>query len=85
MSSILLEKLELMRCVLLCILETLDGGFYLREFLEGLKVPVAMLCMLLRLLEAVEGRSIWCLEISIVKFYYHSGKALVFCRSSCGL
>src|SRR5947207_15915968 len=41
-----LEMLEGMRCVLLCMLEAVEGGFCLLE---------AMRCMLLCMLEAVEG------------------------------
>jgi len=43
---------SLIRCVLLCMLEAVEGGFCLLEVLE---VPEVMRCMLLRMLEAVEG------------------------------
>ena len=44
--------LEAVRCVLLCMLKAVEGGFCLLEVLE---VPEVMRCMLLRRLEAVEG------------------------------
>jgi len=36
--------LEMMRCVLLCILEVVEGRFYLLEVLEALEVPEMMCC-----------------------------------------
>ena len=44
--------LEVMACVLLCILEAVEGALCLPEVLD---VPEAMRCMLLCMLEAVEG------------------------------
>jgi len=41
--------LEVLRCVLLCMLEAVEGGLRLLE------VPEVMRCVLLYMLEAVEG------------------------------
>ena len=45
----LLEVLEVMRCVLLCMLEALEGVFCLLEVME------VICCVLLCMLDAVEG------------------------------
>ena len=44
--------LEVMRCVLFCMLEGVEGEFGL---LEALKMPEVMRCVLLCMLEAREG------------------------------
>src|SRR6266480_4119154 len=49
-----LEMLEGMRCVLLCMLEAVEGGFCLLEALEVLAALEAMRRVLLCMLEAVE-------------------------------
>ena len=46
--------LEVMRCVLLCIPEAVEGGLRLLEVLEVSEVLEVMRCVL-RMLEAVEG------------------------------
>ena len=48
----LLEVAEVMRCVLLCTLEVVEGG---PRSLEVPEMPEVMHCVLLCILEAVEG------------------------------
>ena len=48
----LLEVPEVMRCVLLCMLEAVEGGLCLLEILEA---PKVMCCVLFCMLDAVEG------------------------------
>jgi len=50
------EVLPAMRCMLLCMLEAVEGGLCLREVSEVLEVLKVMRCMLLCMLEAMEGR-----------------------------
>ena len=55
------EVLEVMRCVLLCMLEAVEGAFYLLEVLEVpevSEVPAVTRCVRLRMLEAVEVDSV---------------------------
>ena len=54
-GSVLLEVLEVMRCVLLCMLEAVEGVLCSLKLLEVLEVPEVMRCVLLCMLEAVEG------------------------------
>ena len=50
------EVVEVMRCVLLCMLEAVEGGLCLREVLEAVEVSEAMHCVLLCIVEAVEAK-----------------------------
>ena len=56
---VVLEVPEVMRRMLLCMLEAVEGGLCLLNVLEVLEVPgvpEVMRCVLLCILEAVEGR-----------------------------
>ena len=44
-----LKVLEVIRCVLLRVLEAVEGGLCLLEALGGLEIPEMMCCMLLRI------------------------------------
>ena len=48
------DVLAAVRCVLLCILEAVEGGLHLLEMLGALEVPEIMCCVLLYLLEVPE-------------------------------
>jgi len=50
-----LDVLEAMRCVLICMLEAVDGGLCLLEVMEVLDLPEVMCRVLLCMLKAVEG------------------------------
>ena len=45
-----------MRCVLVCMLEAVEGRLCLQEVREVLDVPIVILCVVLRMLEAIDGR-----------------------------
>jgi len=54
-----LEVTEVIHCVLLCMLEAVDGGLCLLGALEVVEVPKVMRGVLRWMLEAVEGRALF--------------------------
>ena len=51
----MLEAVEEMRCVLLCILEAVEGAICLLEVFEVLEMSEVVCCVLLCMLGTVEG------------------------------
>lgn len=61
-----LEVLEGMHCLLLCVLEVVVARFYSLKILEGLEVPKEMCYVLLCILEVVERGSVSGFRIHVV-------------------